>query len=247
MKTYKKFLENAVTSTEKVYDVDLSKFTIVDNKVKLWHYSSVKITDGIISISKPHNIYSNSEYSEWNKSRSFFYATNNGVLYDKGVQSAYEYVCYIDVNKIYDINKNACIITPDRKLGFSAGSYEELYKLTSDVGFAAWTYNLAANENVPIVISFEDLKISESYMKTAGGERVPFDWIPQDYIVGNIKMNDQIFDVYQKDGFSLNLTNLYYNPEPNNKGYKRRLDEYIIKDIIFLPQYKNIYAEQLKI
>lgn len=240
MKKYKKFIENV--SNDK-YLVDLSKLTIIDGKVKLWHYSPIKILDDHISISNPYNLNSVAEFKAWGRSRCFFYATEDGILYDKGVKSNYEYICYIDENKIYDLNRNSSITNPNINLEYSESTYENLYKSTLDDGFTAWTYNLDKNPNAPIVVSFENVKISESYMKTPSGQKVSFNWEPKDYIVGNFKIDNNIFDVYQKDGFIKHINNLYYIPELNNKNYKRPIYDYMLKDINFIDNYKNDYMK----
>ena len=149
----------------KIYDDDKNiNWDLIDvtgGKVKCYHYSGENLDD-FISIKGTSNLYSNQEYRSWGRSRAFFYLTKNGVDYDTGPPSnLYLYVSYIPLEQIYDINKN--------HNDYSFSSLEEAYQKTSEGGYNSWVYNWGKNPNVPILVSFVNVKISEKYYK---GKRI---------------------------------------------------------------------------
>jgi len=212
MKYLKKFLEKIVEN----------------DTMKLWHYSNKKITDYIKPGQEP-NLHSNNP----GISKCYFYTKEDGYKTDRMSHLDYKYICYIPKEQIYDIDKN--------KNKYSGTLEMEIPKKLMADGYTAWIHNLRLGENNSIVESFKPVKISESYMRTEGGEWVPLDWKKEDYKVGTIKINNDQFDVYQKDGFLNRLSNLYYLPEPNNIGYKKPIYDYMSKDIKFFDDYKDKY------
>jgi len=233
---YKSFLNEQLNVLLK------SKLTIENGMVKLWHYTSANITDGIISINQPHGLHSMDEFRAWGRRRSFFYAIEDGYRFDKLPSIDYKYICYIPLEKIYDINYN-----PNN---YKEGTYEEEYNQSSSDGFTAWTYYLGNNEEVPIVISFEDVKITEAYETAPGGGYREKDKEILDYKIGTINIDGKEMIIMQKDGYIKTLTNTYLTEEEDPKeamsSYKISLQQYMWSDANISPEYIEDYSKELK-
>ncbi|CAG7579730.1 MAG: hypothetical protein SLAVMIC_00062 [uncultured marine phage] len=219
----------------------LDNLTVIDGKVRLWHYSSHKIDDDFISTSGKQNLHSKNEYQAWGRSRSFFYATKDGISYDSGVSAENLYVCEIPLDKIYDINGN------DR--GYS-GSWEEMYIQSRKDGYTAWIYNLGRKESAPIVISFTSVPIIESYEQAPGGGYREMNKEILDYRIGTINVNGEEKIVMQKDGYKRTLTNTYLTTEPDPrkamKVYKSNLEYYMRKDVKIDPEFTEDYEGEIE-
>lgn len=233
---YKSFLNEKLN-----YSLE-SKLTIENGMVKLWHYSVHNITNGVVSIDQPNGLYSTSEFKAWGRKRAFFYGTEDGYAFDKLPSTNYKYICYIPLEKIYDINYN-----PNN---YTEVTYEEEYIESSEDGYTAWSYYLGNNEEVPIVISFKDVTISESYEKSPGGLYIEKDKELLDYKIGNINVNGVDMIIMQKDGYIKNLTNTYLTEEDEPKeamsSYKGTLHQYMWSDVNILPEYIEDYSKELK-
>lgn len=214
--------------------VNWSLFTIVSGKIKLWHYSNKNITNKKITINNTPGLQSG-EFKEWGKGRSFFYGVEGGNEYDTGISDKYLYICYVDYKKIYDIdvNKNRYV-----------GTFQDMYEQSFSDGYIGWTYNLSGNKNVPIVILFVDVKISEAYVRGNGGVYVDKDAKFVDYKIGNVVIEDTEYVVFQKGGYIKNLLNTYIvsKKDSNKKSpYRKRLPEYMWKHVKLLPKFKSDY------
>ena len=146
---------------KKVYPVNWDLIDFENGEVKCYHYSD-KSFDDYVKKSGQRGLQSRYEFKEWGRSRSFFYLTEGGISKDKGISNRYKYISYIPINEIYDINKNSNNYD-------KSGSWENLYKQTSEDGYSAWVYNLGGYENVPILTSFKDVPISEKYTMLKSG------------------------------------------------------------------------------
>ena len=226
-----------VKSESKSLEKFLSKLTIEGGKAKLWHYSSHRIEDGVIKIGGKQNLHSRGEYMAWGRSRSFFYGTEDGVAYDKGVSSDYLYICHIPVKKIYqiDINPNGYEAVEGKV------NWESLYEQASNDGYIAFSYYLGGNENAPIVVCFKNLKIDEAYEHSKGGGWIPLGKEMQDYPVGIAMLDGENWYVMQKDGFMVDIANCYLSEDKDPEGYQRPLYQDSYKAIKFFPEYKGKY------
>lgn len=235
IKGYNKFLNEQLNATLK------SKLTIENGMVKLWHYSSSDITDGVVSISQRQGLHSKGEFSAWGRRRAFFYATEDGYRFDKLPSTDYKYICYIPLEKIYDINSN-----PNNY----EGTWEEEYKQSSSDGYTAWAYYLGKNKKAPIVISFEDVKISEAYEQAPGGGYREKDKEILDYKIGTINVDGEEMIIMQKDGYLKTLTNTYLTEEEDPKeamvSYKSSLPQYMWSDVNISQEYIKDYSKELK-
>jgi hypothetical protein len=148
------------------YHINWDLMTIGDDKVHLWHYSSIDIEDDYIRIGKSQQYHSTSEYKAWGKSRAFFYGVEDGYKWDKIGTPKYKYFCTIDLDKIYDINLDPNNYKNNR---VDRNFFYNIYYQSVDDGFTSWIYNLDGNGKCPIVISFKDVEILNKY-KLYGGE-----------------------------------------------------------------------------
>jgi hypothetical protein len=220
-----------------IQPVNWNSLTIESGKVKLWHYSDKDITGNKISINKPRGLQSKVEFQAWARPRSFFYATEDGVYLDKNVPILYKYICYLDKNKIYDINEN-----PHNY----EGSFDEIYKKAYKDGYTAWIYNLGGKKNIPIVISFDDVFIADAYKKTLGGIYVPKDRKLEDYKIGKLKINGELWYVLQKSDKIMSLNNCYLRkPEDMNSSsmFKKQIPEHLLKNIEIDKKYQKYYKK----
>lgn len=222
--------------TERKLEVDKKLLTIERGKIKLWHYSDKEITDNIVPKS-PSGAHSKDDRAEWSKPRAYFYATEAGVDFDKGVPKTYKYICYIDKKKVYDPNKN-----PE---GYT-GDFDEKLKQMYDDGYTAWIFNLGGNPKVPIVASFEEVPISESFVQQGGIDS----YVPNrelvDYKVGEIEIDGKLWYVVQEDGAIQSLANCYLrDPDEwgTNSRYKKPLPEYLFKYVKIDKKYKGLYKK----
>ena len=231
------FLHKTNFLTEsKIAPVNWDLLTIENGKIKVWHYSNNDIKNGFIKVGVRANIYSVSEFRAWGKPRVFFYATENGSLYDSIGNKKYKYISYIDVNKVYDINKNPKNYEVENYTNW----YDAMLEKTKSGGFNSWIYNLAGNKNAPIIISFDDVKISESYVfDEEVGEYIPKDKKFKDYKVGKIKIDNEVWDVYQNSKRPKSFNNLY--GKQMGSDYKKEIHSFQFKDIKFSSKYQNDY------
>jgi hypothetical protein len=225
----------------------IKSLTVEDGMVKLYHYSDKKIDSGFISVNKPYNVHSKNEFTVWGKSRSFFYVNEDGYRYDKGIKPKFLYVCYIPVTDIYPINDNPYKY---KKFESDLNQYDSYFKQSWNDGFTAWGYFLGGNKKAPIVVSFIDLPISESYKFSKGGLKIPMEDEDLDYRIGSILIGDEKYFVMQKGGYPINLLNCYLTDEKNPKkamrGYQKTLEVYMWDDLIIDDEYVKDYLKDLK-
>jgi len=225
----------------------LKSLTVENGMVKLYHYSDKKIDSGFIQVNKPYNIHSKNEFRIWGKSRSFFYCNEDGYKFDKGVNTNYLYICYIPINDIYPINDNPYKY---KKLDDDYNSFDSYFKQSWDDGFTAWGYFLGGNKNAPIIISFIDLPISESFKISKGGLRIPMDETELDYVIGDILIGEEKYFVIQKGGYPTTLLNCYLSDEKNikkvMKGYQKTLEVYMWDDLSLKEEFIGDYIKDLK-
>jgi len=225
----------------------LSYLTVENGMVKLYHYSSTKINNGIISVNKPYGLQSKNEFRAWGKSRSFFYANEDGYKWDKGISTNYLYICYIPINDIYPINENP--YKYEKNEG-DLNIFDSFFKQSWEDGFTAWGYFLDNNKKAPIIISFIDIPISESYKISKGGLRVPIDSDELDFRIGSILIGNEKYFVMQKSGYPLSLLNCYLtdekNPKKAMKGYQKTLEVFMWDDLNIDKQFIQDYVKDLK-
>lgn len=225
----------------------IKSLTVENGMVKLYHYSDKKITSGFISVNKPYNVHSQNEFTAWGKSRSFFYVNEDGYRYDKGIKPKFLYVCYIPVTDIYPINDNPYKY---EKFESDLNQYDSYFKQSWDDGFTAWGYFLGGNKKAPIIVSFIDLPISESYKFSKGGLKVPMEDEELDYRIGSILIGDEKYFVMQKGGYPLTLLNCYLtderNPKKAMKSYQKTLEVYMWDDLLIDKEFIRDYIKDLK-
>jgi len=218
-----------------------SKLTVEGGELKVWHYSNVEITDGVISTRGKQGSQSKGEFQVWGKERAFFYAVEGGGKYDKGISDKYMYIAHIPVDKIYNISKN-----PN---GYE-GSWGEMYAQSSKDGYTAWMYNLGANKKAPIVISFVDVPIDEAYGPAKGGGYQPLGKEDVDYIIGTIVKDDEEWYIYQRDGYIKSLSNTYLSQEEDateaSESYQEDLPVFMYKEANIAPKYVSDYQKEIK-
>jgi len=214
-----------------------SKFEIENGNVKLYHYSSTKITNGAISISGSQNLHSRAEYQTWGRSRAFFYAGKTGINADKGVSTQYLYICHIPLAEIYPIaiNPNGYKPQPGKV------SWESYYEQAADDGYTAFAYYLGGKENVPIIVSFKSLKIDEAYEQSPGGGYKKIGEKFQDYPVGTVKIDGSNWYIIQKDGYVNDLSNTYLSKSKKGGDYQKPFDQYQWKLANLSPEFKEKY------
>lgn len=219
----------------------LKKLTVIDGKVRLWHYSQYKITDGFISVGGKQGLHSRGEYQAWGRSRAFFYATEGGISHDSGVSNTYMYVCEIPLDEIYDVGND------DRNY---SGTWEEMYQKSIKDGYTAWIYNLGRKEAAPIVISFNDVPIVESYEQAPGGGYREMDKELIDYRIGTINVDGDEFIVMQQDGYLKTLRNCYLTEEEDPmeamESYKGRLEYYMRKNVKLDHEFEGDYSNEIE-
>lgn len=162
----------------------------------------------------------------------------NGVDFDKGVPRLYKYVCHIDKKKVYDPNKN-----PE---GYE-GDYDDIVKQMYKDGYTAWIFNLGGRAKVPIIASFEEVPITESFVQSGGMDNyIPKDRELEDYKIGEINMDGKLWYVVQEDGKIKSLTNCYLR-DPDEWGtdsrYKKPLPEYLFKHVKVDRRYRGLYKK----
>jgi len=228
---YNKYIKEVLNS-----DIE-DKLIIIGNKVKLWHYTNVDITNGVIGIDNNANLHSINEFKAWSRRRAFFYVKEGGGSFDSVSSSVYKYIVYISLDKIYDINTN-----PNNY----SGNFEELYKQCIKDGYTAWVYYLGNKKEAPIVVSFVAVPISESYKLAKGGGYIDTNHKVLDYPIGKVEIDGEEWIVIQKDTFSENLINTYLTKEDDMisvmNGYKKPLDFYRHKDVILHPEFIDKYS-----
>jgi len=215
----------------------LSKMVIENGNVKLFHYSSNKITDEYLSVRSKQNLWSKGEYQAWGRSRLFFYCREDGVNYDKGVPTDYKYICYIPLKEIYPININP----NEYKSEKDKSTWESLYEQASNDGYTAFAYYYSNNKNVPIVISFKDVKISEGLELRGGGYFKIGEEVPN-IIIGEYNDSRKHYYVVQKGDLPKTLNNCYLVEDKTDLNNKIRLEVYQYKYITLYEQYINSYS-----
>lgn len=210
----------------------ISKLNIVDGKVKLYHYSQHKIETEFITPKGIQNLHSRSEFKAWGQSRSFFYTSESGVVFDKGVSSDYKYVCFIPLNEIYMID-----INPLNYLG----TLSEKYLLSKKDGYTAWMYHLSGDETYPlIVVSFEPVKILNSYKLTNKGYILLNEKL-DDFIIGEL---ENYYVVQNKENID-NLLNCYLK-NIDDENDINKLENYQWRYIKLYPEFKDsIFKNQI--
>ena len=223
---------------KKVYPVNWDLIDFENGKVKCYHYSS-KSFDGSVKVNGVRGRHSKEEFKTWGRSRSFFYLTEGGIYFDKGISNTYKYISYIPINEIYDIVSNSNNYD-------KSGSWENLYKQTSEDGYSAWVYNLGGYENVPILTSFKDVPISEKYMMLKSGMYKLEGEELEDEVVGTIFKNGREMLVLQKQYYPIHVTNLYaiYPKDIDEKyRYESPIYDYQVRDIEFKDEFKSKYID----
>lgn len=220
-----------------------SQFTIENGMVKLWHYSSHKISDGVIKIGGKQNLHSRGEYQAWGRSRAFFYATEDGVNYDKGVPNTYLYICHIPVTEIYpiDINPNEYQEQKNKV------SWESYYEQATEDGYTAFAYYLNKNKNVPIIITFKALKIDKAYAKsTYGDSYMPLGEKSKDYAIGQVNIDGDNWFIIQRNNLSPDMLNTYLSQSKKGGEYQKPFDQYQWKLAKIYPEYQKDYKIKQK-
>jgi len=236
-----KFFENFEPSSSET--IDESLLTIEDGMMTVWHYSDVNITDGFVSPGMPQRMHSTGEYKSWGKNRAFFYCTKNGYIYDNiGGGHKYVYVCKIPVSEIYDLNSKTSGYVHEPGTDVLDGKYE----FSREKGYTAWIYNLAKDNKVPIVVSFVDVEISDSYRFNEGGKMVDKDVMVDDYKIGEVtfkRIGERKFkkwDVYQYGEKLKSITNTYLKRGlETDKNFGS--STYLHKRVKLLPEFEDDY------
>jgi hypothetical protein len=223
---------------KKVYPVNWDLIDFENGEVKCYHYSSKSFED-VVKVSGVRGKHSKEEFSTWGRSRSFFYLTEGGIYFDRGVGNLYKYVSYVPVNEIYDITSNS------NNYDMSMG-WDSLYQQTSVDGYSAWVYNLGGKSNVPILVSFKPVPISEKYEKTLSGSYRIVGEDLKDVVVGNINKEGEDLLVLQRSDRPVNVGNLYgiYPKDIDEKyRYESPIYDYQIRDIEFKDEFKRKYID----
>lgn len=226
----------SILTEKETAKIKRSQLTVEDGKLKLWHYSN-KDFDSTIRIDLPPNLHSVNEFKAWGKGRSFFYATEHGYESDVAFNKDYLYICHIDMDKVYDINKNPNNYPEEEGYNF----FESLLNHSINDGYTAWIYNLDKNDRSPIVVSFVDVPITEKLKWSNRGEYLPTDQETEDEKVGTIMIDDEEWDVYQPADELVDITNLYAKQEDSD--YKRPID--FPKNINFTAEQRRKYLKTL--
>lgn len=232
-KYFEFLLENSNTSILNDYGFDIQ-----DDKVKVYHYSSKHITDDFLKINTISGLHSREEFRSWSRPRLFFYGKENGYLYDKGVPTSYLYICHIPYNQIYPINEN-----PNNFKKLEGIPYvESIYQQSIREGYTAFCYYLNNNPRVPIVVSFEDVKITDSYKSNNSGNYIPLNRELIDYPIGEINIDGEEWYIIQKSELSKDISNTYLSKEKDSKGgYRKPFPYYLMKNSKIYDNYKNDY------
>ncbi len=223
---------------KKVYPVNWDLIDFENGKVKCYHYSS-KSFDGSVKVNGVRGSQSKEEFKTWGRSRSFFYLSEGGIYFDKGVGNLYKYVSYIPVNEIYDIISNS------NNYDMSMG-WDKLYQQTSEDGYSAWAYNLAGKSNVPILVSFKSVPITEKYENRLTGSYKIVGEDLKDIVVGEIVKDGKSLLVLQRSDRPVNVGNLYgiYPKDIDEKyRYESPIYDYQIRDIEFKDEFKSNYID----
>jgi hypothetical protein len=211
-----------------------SKLTIEGGGVKLYHYSGTIIKDKFISIRGKQGSQSNTEYRIWSRPRAFFYAKEDGYIYDSGINTKYKYISHIPVDKIYPVS-----INPNNYKSIDGNIFESIWKQASLDGYTAFIYYLNNNPKCPIVVSMVDVAIDEAYVMTEGGIYEPITKKMEDFPIGEIIIDGQKLYIIAKAGFLPSLNNTYLSDNKKGKGYQQYFDEFRRKEGMFYPEFRG--------
>jgi len=118
--------------------------------MKLYHYTDNKIQDKIKTSYFGSNSYTNNDKSISAINRSFFFTTGKIPEY-RFENSKYQYIAYINDNKIYNL------ISDNKKLIKRGKNIHYILQKIKKLGYSGVLYNIGYN----VVILFNDISISK--------------------------------------------------------------------------------------
>ena len=213
----------------------MSELEIDGDDAILYHYSD-----------SPHHLLINTGGTRKTSAESramggiWFYCHKDGVSYDTGVSNEYLHIVKIPVNEIYNY-----ITNPEHL------SKESFFKTKSQMlklGYTAWLAVIYGT--VPIVNGFKgEYKPIQVLKKTNNGyEEIDLsDKYKEDPIVGKVKINNGMFDVYADLTTQPSEESFYYKDIIGNKKEPVTVDMIDNRDSTFIPgagggEYSKLFS-----